>query len=170
MHYRQTLLLAASALLLASTLHAQDAAPSKPKVVQQKPDGAIELLAIDAAVEGKRARVEKKGENPHNIGFWTDANDTASWTFELARPGKFDVEVEYSLDRRSEGSEYALEFGTHKIEVKPRVTGTWLDFTKAKVGTVDLTSPGTVRLVVRPTKKPGQAVLDLRAVRLTPAK
>lgn len=164
------LLVPAIGLLLASALHAQDGAPARPKVVPQKPDGSIELLAIDATVQGKRARVEKKGENPHNIGYWTDAADTAHWTFDLAKPGKYDVEVEYSLDRRSEGSEYALEFGPQKIDVKPKATGTWLDFTKTNVGTIELASPGTLKLTVRPMKKPGQAVLDLRAVRLTPAK
>ena len=170
MNLHRNLLLPAIVLFLVSAIYAQDAAPAKPKVVQQKPDGSIELLAIDSTVEGKRARIEKKGDNPHNIGYWTDPADTASWTFDLARPGKYDVEVEYSLDRRSEGSEYALEFGARKVEVKPKVTGTWLDFTKVKVGTVELSDAGTIKLVVRPTKKPGQAVLDLRAVRLTPAK
>lgn len=167
---RRIMLVAVIALLLASPLHAQDAATAKPKVVKQNADGSIELLAIDSNVEGKRARIEKKGDNPHNIGYWTDPADTASWQFDLARPGTYDVEVEYSLDRRSEGSEYALEFGARKIDVKPKVTGTWLDFTRAKVGTAEFSSSGPVKLIVRPIRKPGQAVLDLRAVRLTPVK
>jgi hypothetical protein len=146
-----------------------DAPAPRPKVVEQKEDGTLALLAIDAKVDGKQARIEKKGTNPHNIGYWTNKDDKVIWQAQVTRGGKFEVEVEFSLDKKAEGSEYVLEFGKKQVEVKPPVTGTWMDFRKEKVGVVEL-EPGLLTVVVRPTKKPGQAVLDLRGITLKPVK
>src|SRR5688572_20322820 len=78
--------------------------------VKQSPDGVLKLLAIDAKVIGQRARIEKKGNNPHNIGYWTNVNDRAVWQAVIERPGRYAVDVEYSLDKRAEGARYVIEF------------------------------------------------------------
>ena len=146
------------------------AATTKPttRPAKQAADGTITFLAIDADVRGQKARVEKKGNNPHNIGYWTNKDDHAIWRATVDRPGRFVVEVEYSLDKKADGAEYVIELNDQTIHVKPAVTGTWLDFTTIKVGEVELPK-GDLKLVVRGEKKPGQAVLDLRGVRLIPA-
>src|SRR4051795_2583111 len=56
---------------LGGLLRAADEA-KPPTVVKQKEDGGLTLLAIDASVHGRKAKLEKKGANPHNIGYWTD--------------------------------------------------------------------------------------------------
>jgi hypothetical protein len=164
------ILAAATIALLAATLRAQAPAAKRPATqpTRQGPDGTLKFLAIDADVQGQKARVEKKGNNPHNIGYWTNKDDKAVWHGTLEKGGKFTVEVEYSLDQRAQGAEYVIELNDKSIHVKPEVTGTWLDFKTATVGEVEL-APGKLKLVVRGEKKPGQAVLDLRGVTLKPA-
>ena len=136
--------------------------------VRQSPDGVLKLLAIDAKVIGERARIEKKGNNPHNIGYWTNVKDKAVWQAVIDRPARYAVEVEYSLDKRAEGARYVIEFNKTSIRVSPEVTGTWLDFRTVRVGEVEL-EKGTVSVTVRGEEKPGQAVLDLRGITLRPA-
>ena len=58
--------------------------PGKQQVgvpLRQAGDGALTLLAGDADVHAANARLEKKGSNPYNIGYWTNVNDTVSWGF-----------------------------------------------------------------------------------------
>jgi hypothetical protein len=141
--------------------------PATPPV-KQSPDGTIKLLAIDAQVIGQRARIEKKGDNPHNIGYWTNVDDKAMWRAVVERAGKYTIDVEYSLDRRAEGARYVIEFDGKAVRVAPEVTGTWMDFRTVRVGEVDL-AKGAVSVTVRGEKKPGQAVLDLRGITLKPA-
>ena len=107
--------------------------------VRQAADGILKFLAIDADVQGQKARIEKKGANPHNIGYWTNKDDKAIWQATVENGGKFTVEVEYSLDKRAEGTEYVIELNDKSIHVKPDVTGTWMDFKTVSVGEVELT-------------------------------
>jgi alpha-L-fucosidase len=136
--------------------------------IRQESDGTLKLLAVDADVQGQKARIEKKGENPYNIGYWTNKDDKAVWQAAIDKAGKYAIEVEYSLDKRAEGAEYVIQFNDKSVLVKPEVTGTWTDFKTVKVGEVELPA-GTVTVTVRGEKKPGQAVLDLRGVTLKPA-
>jgi hypothetical protein len=155
---------------LAAALQAQTppATRASTRPLRQAADGTIKFLAIDADVQGQKARIEKKGANPHNIGYWTNKDDKAIWQATLDKGGKFAVEVEYSLDKKAEGAEYVIELNDKSIHVKPEVTGTWLDFKTVTVGDIELPA-GKLKLVVRGEKKPGQAVLDLRGVTLKPA-
>ena len=157
-------------ILLAGSVEAQTPPATRPttRPVRQAADGSVRFLAIDADVQGQKARIEKKGANPHNIGYWTNKDDKAIWQATIEKGGKFSVEVEYSLDKKAEGAEYAIELNDKSIHVKPEVTGTWLDFKTVTVGEVELPA-GRLKLVVRGEKKPGQAVLDLRGVTLKPA-
>ena len=66
--------------------------------VRQAADGILKFLAIDADVQGQKARIEKKGANPHTIGYWSNKDDKAIWQATVENGGKFSVEVEYSLD------------------------------------------------------------------------
>jgi alpha-L-fucosidase len=134
-------------------------------LIKQADDGTLTLLAQDCEIEGHTARVEQKGNNPKNIGYWTNADDKAIWHARITKPGKYEVTVEYALDPGSKGAEYTIEFGDKQIAARPEVTKSWIDFRSATVGTVELGS-GDITVRVRPTKKPGQAVLDLRNITL----
>jgi hypothetical protein len=153
---------------LVGFLRAEDA-PKAPTLVKQRDDGGLTLLAIDATVHGRKAKLEKKGANPHNIGYWTDAKDTVTWDASLSKAGTFSVALEYSLGANSKGAVIAIEFGKAKpIEVPLEAGKDFLDFRTVDLGKVDLPA-GAMTVTVRPLKKPGVAVMDLRRIELKPA-
>jgi alpha-L-fucosidase len=136
--------------------------------LRQRPDGGLTLLATDADVHGSNTRLEKKGQNPENIGYWTSAKDTVTWDATLQQGGSFAVQLEYSLAPNSAGSVIAIEFGNDKrLEVPLQAGKDFLDFRTAEVGHIDLPA-GEVHVTVRPVKKPGLAVMDLRRIELKP--
>jgi hypothetical protein len=141
-------------------------APKPPAVVKQRDDGGLTLLAIDARVHGRKAKHEKKGSNPHNIGYWTDVKDTVTWEATLDKASRFAVALEYSLAPNSKGAVIAIEFGNAKpIEVPLDAGKDFLDFKTVDLGKIELPA-GPMTVTVRPLKKPGVAVMDLRQIEL----
>ena len=45
-------------------------------------------------MHGSNARLEKKGQNPPNIGYWTNAKDTVTWEATVEKAGAFAVVLE----------------------------------------------------------------------------
>jgi len=72
----------------------------------QFPDGRIVFSALDARVQGSRARLESNPGN-HRIGFWTDPKDEVSWELKPTRWGMYDLELTCSAVG-AEGSELQL--------------------------------------------------------------
>lgn len=148
-------------------------APGTPaaetNVITQAPDGVIKLLARDAIVHGTTVRYEPQ---PHKntIGYWTKAEDWVSWEFELTRPGTFIVELTQACGKGSGGSEYRVAVGEESLTDTVPETGAFTNFVSRVIGSVKLASAGHYTLTVKPIKKPGLAVMDLRAVTLKPAK
>jgi alpha-L-fucosidase len=130
--------------------------------VKQAPDGTLVLKAGDAGLVG-----HVKLEDDH-IGFWTEVGDTVSWTAEITAPGTFSVTLDYGCIDGSEGSEFDVTMGDSKVSGKIAATGGWSKFTEVTLGSVTITKAGKVAVVVKPTKKPGQAVMNLRAIKLVP--
>ena len=139
------------------------------KLIAPSADGSLTLLAIDAEVIARRAKLERKGQNPHNIGYWTDVRDYVQWGVILDKPGRYEVGLEYSAAPNSGGSRFAVDVLNGSIESKIEPTTSFLDFKTITLGTVEVTKPGAGLVVVRPLTKPGVAVMDLRRVVLRPS-
>src|SRR5207248_1130734 len=148
------------------------AAPGKQHVIvplRQAGDGTLTLLAADADVHAANAKLEKKGSNPYNIGYWTNCNETVSWDVAIDKPVAFSVDLKYSLAPNSKGAEISIDFGNGKsIPVKLEAGKDFLDFKTVNVGQIEL-GAGPATIIVKPTKKPGVAVMDLRRIELKPA-
>lgn len=146
----------------------------EPKVlaqtIRQAADSSLTLLAYDADVIAHQARLEKKGANPYNIGYWTDVRDIVRWQARIDKPGKFEVMLSYSCAPDSAGSEYDIEFGDRKIHSTIVGTKSFLDFHTISLGTVEIAAAGPMAVTVRPTKKPRVAVMDLRWITLRPVR
>ena len=147
----------AGRLLAADALHATD----------QRPDGRIVLLATNAVVHGATIRYEPQ---PHKntIGFWTKAEDWVSWEFKVNKPGKFDVTLTQSCGKGSGGSKVAFSLAGQTIEDVVPETGSFTTWTNRSIGTFLLGTAGPYTITVKPVTKPGLAVMDLRAITLTP--
>jgi hypothetical protein len=138
-----------------------------PKANQQRPDGSIILLATNAVTHGKTIRYEPQ---PHKntIGYWTKADDWVSWNFSVHAPGKFAVTLTQACGKGSGGSEVEFRIGEQTIRDIVPDTGAFTNWVERAIGTFNLSTAGTYTISVKPQKKPGLAVMDLRAISLKP--
>jgi arylsulfatase A len=138
-----------------------------PAANEQKPDGTIVLLATNATVHGKTIRYEPQ---PHKntIGYWTKADDWVSWNFKVHAPGTFEVKLTQACGKGSGGSEVNFIIGDQIIKDLVPDTGAFTNWTNRVIGSFALSKAGDYTIEVKPVKKPGLAVMDLRAIVLSP--
>lgn len=130
-------------------------------------DGRIVFSARDAQVVGKKAKLELHPGNAR-IGFWTDAADMVSWSRPASRWGMYDVRLSYSTASPS-GTEIAVDVGGITLSGTLASTGSWYRYATLPLGKVYLPTAGEQKVTVRCTKQVGGAVMNLKAVTLTPA-
>jgi arylsulfatase A len=133
----------------------------------QTADGVVTLPARTADIHGVQVRYEPV---PHKntLGFWTRVEDQVSWEFTLKRPGAFSVEALQGCGKGQGGSEVEFDFGGQKLRMIVEDTGDFQNFKARALGTVTLGATGKHTLLVRPIRKAGAAVMDLREVTLRP--
>lgn len=128
-------------------------------------EGDIRLHARDAKVHATKMRYEPEPYK-NTLGFWTLPEDSASWEFNVAAPGKYEVEVLQGCV--GGGSEVAVEIAGQTLRFIVEGTGHFQNFIQRTIGVVDLPA-GPQTLAVKPQNKKGAAVMDLRRVVLRPA-
>lgn len=129
----------------------------------QDHDGSVLLPAEEARLHGSEIKYEA-GEQRDCLGFWTNPADWADWSFQVTRPGKFDVTAEVAaLDKGS----LEVSVGDSKTQGGAAATGDYGKFKVAKLGTLEIAAPGKVTLAVRPVTD-GWHPLNLKAIRLKP--
>jgi arylsulfatase A len=136
---------------------------------EQRADGTIILLATNATVHGKNIRYEPQ---PHKntIGYWTKVEDWVSWDFKMNTPGQFDVTLTQACGKGSGGSEVQFIMGRQTIKDIVPETGAFTNWTNRVIGSFTFDKAGDYTIEVKPLKKPGLAVMDLRAITLKPLK
>jgi hypothetical protein len=129
-------------------------------------DGRIVLAARDAVVHGKTVRYEPE---PHKntVGYWSDPSDWVSWRLEVKEPGAYAVEILQGCGKGSGGSTVDFAAAGQVLNVTVQDTGGFQNFVSRGIGRFTFEKPGTYTLTVKPVKKPGVAVMDLRSVTLT---
>jgi putative heme-binding domain-containing protein len=141
-------------------------AGNHPGRVGQAGDGTIRLAAASAAIFGPTLTFEPEYGN---LGLWQGADDRASWSFEVSRPGTFTVSMEWACADESSGNPFLVRAGDRTLRgtVGGTGAGTWSRYRTIFVGELALTA-GVHRLEFRPAGPVRGALLDLRAVVLTP--
>jgi len=139
-------------------------------------DGAITLTPHDATLEGPSIRVERVGvigDVTHNIGYWLDPAATASWPVGVGavQQGAYRVEIELACADAAAGARMRLEIegGAGLVEFTVPATGGWQSYRTVEAGRVTMPS-GSHKTVLRALSKPGEAVANVRAIRLVPLK
>jgi arylsulfatase A-like enzyme len=144
---------------------------ANPKYVPnpQADDGTVTLPARTARIHGTQLRYEPL---PHKdtLGFWTRAEDAASWEFTVKKPGTFAVEVLQGCGKGQGGSEVEVSIGGQSRTFTVEDTGHFQNFKARTVGTLTLDRPGRYTLTIKPKKRAAAAVMDLRSVTLKPTR
>ena len=136
---------------------------STTPLVKQSADGLLKLKVADCDIIGHSARLETKAGGEPNIGYWVDTKDYLEWNAEITKPGAFDVELEYACDTGSSG-ECALLAGGQTLNFSVSATKSWSDFATAPAGRIQIEKAGPITLTLKPVKKQGEALMNLRAV------
>lgn len=121
------------------------------------PETSWRVGADEMKIHGSTLQVEEIG-GERSLGYWTDAADSVELP---ARPGRWRVRVWFACTPESAGAE--IDVGGARWTVPS--TGSWQAFEWAEVGVV--TAGAT--LSIRAVKKPGVAVMNLRAVEFVSA-
>lgn len=147
---------------------AQAPAAAAREAVKPDDQGVVSLHASIAEVMGSTLRYEPQ-PNKNTLGYWTKAEDKASWDFELPAAGSYKITLLQGCGNGSGGSVVHVLAGKETLSFTVKETGGFQKFVPLDLGPVDLPA-GRQRIVIAPQSKPGAAVMDLRQVTLTPAK
>lgn len=137
------------------------------KQVDQNANGNLVLDAKAAQITGS---ITVEGDSPANLGGWLILDDYASWTFKVAKTGKYRVEITYSLDPNSSGTLLSLNYDTQKLEIRPHPTDDWTTYRTAKVGEISLDNPGSKQIDLKVLQKSSTQVpiVNIRQIALYP--
>jgi len=135
-------------------------------------DGVISLTPHDATLEGPELRVERVGvigDVTHNLGYWLDPAAFASWPVGVgaSQGGEYRVELDIACADAAAGARmrFEVEGGAGVLEFTVPATGGWQSYRTVEAGRVVMPL-GSHRAVLRALSKPGEAVVNVRAVRL----
>ncbi|HSH93724.1 MAG TPA: sulfatase-like hydrolase/transferase, partial [Roseimicrobium sp.] len=133
----------------------------------QDASGVVTLPAKTADVQGLQLRYEPLAHK-NTLGYWVRAEDSASWEFQVSKPGKFTVEILQGCGTGQGGSEVAFTVAGQTVKTVVEDTGHFQNFKARDIGTVTIDAPGRYSLSVSCLKKAKAAVMDLRQVTLKP--
>ncbi len=135
--------------------------------IQAADDGTFKLRAANAEIVGMNAVVEDY--TPKNIGYWDSLDTSVRWQIVMRKPGKYRVEMNYSLTPSANGCKVAVLVGDQSVTARPKAGANWLDYKVGSIGEVTITGTGYFPVEVKPVSKPGDFLINLRSVTLAPA-
>lgn len=134
-----------------------------PSLVTEKESGTLRLTAEN----GKPLGPEIKYMPEWKAFGWFTAADSVEWEVEVANPGKYKVELEWSVSDEDAGKEFILIAGSNTLTGKVDKSGSWETFKSKDVGTINL-AQGKQKIIFRSnTKFKDGAILDLRQITLS---
>jgi arylsulfatase A-like enzyme/lysophospholipase L1-like esterase len=130
-------------------------------------DGTIAMHSSTADVYGLMLRYEPL-PNKDTLGFWVRQEDWASLEFTVTQPGKYHLVPHVGCGTNG-GSLVHFEVAGQTLSLTVPGTGGFQNFVPVDLGIVNFDKPGRYTLAIKPQKKEGVAVMDIRRVLLKPA-
>ncbi|MBS0203009.1 MAG: sulfatase-like hydrolase/transferase [Planctomycetes bacterium] len=130
-------------------------------------DGTITMHSSTADVNGIMLRYEPL-PNKDTLGYWVRQEDWASFEFTVIRPGKYHLIPHVGCGTNG-GSLVQFEVAGQSFPLTVPATGGFQKFVPQDLGVVTFDKPGRYTLTIKPQKKEGVAVMDVRVVVLKPA-
>ena len=135
-------------------------------VTRADKDGLILLPAKLATIAGENLRYEPQ---PHKntVGYWSHLKATAEWKLSTSQKGLYEIDILQGCGTGHGGSAVDVQIGSQSRTFTVQETGHFQNFIWRTLGTVELPADETMTLKLVPQSKPGGAVMDVRAVRLS---
>lgn len=149
---------------------ATSAAPPKsfagnvPARIRPNATGVFELSAENCEIRGPALVYESPFRN---LGMWHSADDSATWTIELAAAGRYRAFLEYACDNGAAGNTLLVESADEPLRTQVAGTGAWSRYRLASIGELSLPA-GTSTIAVRSDGPVRGALVDLRTLQLVP--
>ena len=124
----------------------------------------IVLPASEAQIAGT-AIMENGGQN---IGVWKDATDVVRWLALITAPGKYRVQLVYSLAPGEAGSTISVAVNDKTFSVKAESTKSWTDYQPLDMGEITIAKVGAASVTVKATDKPTPYVINIKSINLVP--
>jgi alpha-L-fucosidase len=158
-----------------------DGEPKVENRIIPSKDGVLSLSAERAELKGGiklETTVVSSGEATvgisrektlYNAGYWLKKEGRISWDA-LLRPGQtYSVEMEYACKPGSEGGAFTLEVGDQRLEGKVKAdTGSWQEYKIMNLGVIKAGSDKREAVTMKALMIPGEALMNVRKVVLTP--
>jgi alpha-L-fucosidase len=136
-------------------------------VAQPDAKGEVTLQADAAEIHGDKLNTEDR-DGQMNLGFWDNANEWAAWRIRLEKPGKYTVIA--SIATVNDGAQLVVESGPARISKRIDSTGDWGAFKSFDLGQIEIGQIGEQVLKVRPQDSSSWKPINLRFLRLQPAR
>jgi lysophospholipase L1-like esterase len=101
------------------------------------------------------------------LGYWVNEKDWAQFEFTLKRPGRYHVIPHVGCGTNG-GSLVHFEVAGQTLPLQVPATGHFQNFVQKDLGIVELDHPGRYTLSIKPQRKEGVAVMDIRRLELRP--
>ncbi|GEO03381.1 hypothetical protein AAE02nite_10450 [Adhaeribacter aerolatus] len=137
----------------------------EPELVVPEKDGTLRLLAEKGRGLGPKIKYMPEWK----AYGWFTADDQVEWEVQVKK-GSYDVYLEWSVSDQEAGKPFVFKVGDQTLTGTVEPSGSWEDFKTVKIGHLKLRS-GRQKMVFKPNSKfDTGAILDLREIKLVPAK
>ena len=145
-----------------------EGAPRIDRSIRPDRDGLIMLTPDSARIKGVDMRVETR-DGHRNLGWWSNVDDLASWTVTIPA-GRYNIMIEEAIAPGSEGSKIDVKIpgGGSLRHAITESTGSWDQYRLVTLGEFELDSETTGDLVITCSYKHGDAVMNIRSIRIEP--
>jgi putative heme-binding domain-containing protein len=139
---------------------------NRPALVRAASDGSLRLLAGNSQIFGDAIHIE---ETQQCLGWWNIPSDSAVWTLDVPRSGRYALILNWSCDDGSAKNEFEVSVDGAKLTRKVLGTGGWDTYREMKIGELPIEAGvSTVTIKAHGGIAPGTYLFDLKQVLLQP--
>ena len=139
---------------------------NQPAVIRPAADGTLVLSATSCEIFGTAIILEEKY---NNLGHWSTPDSHAVWTIDVPKAATYRVFLDYACPQETAGNLFVLDAGDVRLSGKVAGTDSWDEYRQMEIGRLALAA-GQRTIVFRPDGELKDHLLDLRTIRLVPAK
>ncbi|HEX5555043.1 MAG TPA: neutral/alkaline non-lysosomal ceramidase N-terminal domain-containing protein [Chitinophagaceae bacterium] len=151
--------------LMPAAFKVERPAANQQELIEQGEDGVYQLSSWLAGTVGNDIKYM-----PEWKAFgWFNTPDQASWKVSIAKKGRYDVYLVYSVSDQDAGKAFVLQLGKKRLKGKVEKTGSWFTYKRKKIGSVRLSSGVHTITLKSGSRKDKGSMFDLREVTLVPA-